>query len=240
MNRKRDLRAMIVVFLIVVFGMIFGRDRAADAMVPEDVYTMQSISLLDVSKDGAFMLYAIGRWDESQRNDATTIYRRDLATNRDQLLFTPADQSSGLVISPDANSIVYKRDTDEGVEIWLMDSSGDDRHRISLGSGEFGDLSWSPDGTALAWIAQVSNDLYEGLADHYVVADQIGFRHQGQRYRHGGVRQLFVMTVSDGEVSQIELAENDVRNLSWAPDSQRLVVEAKRSADMGRTMNTDL
>lgn len=240
MNRKRDVRAMIVVFFVVVFGMLFGPHQAADAMVPEDIYSLRSINLLGVSSDGNFMLYEIGLWEDELRKETTTIYRRDLATDRDQLLFTPADKSSGLVISPDAKTIAYKRTTDEGVELWAMDQNGDDRHRISEGTGQFGTLNWSPDGEALAWITQVTNASYEGLPDHYTVADEIGFRHVGEGYRHAGVRQVYVMNVADSEVVQIPLPAMDVRNLSWAPDSRRLVVEAKRPADLGRTLNTDL
>ena len=91
MNRKRDVRAMIVLLVVLVAGLFLGNWQRADAMVPEDILAMRSVALLDVAPDGAFLLYGVGAWDESGRENLVTIFRRALATGRDQLLFTPAE-----------------------------------------------------------------------------------------------------------------------------------------------------
>jgi len=240
MSRKRDVRAMIVVLVVVVMGMIFGSRHSADAMVPEDLLTMRNVSLLGVSPDGDYFLYGIAAWDEAARARKISVYRRDLDTGRDQLLFTPEDKSRGPVIRPDGTGIAYLRTTDSGTEVWLMDDKGGQRRRLSREAGNFGALHWAPDGTALAWLANGPAGDYDGEPGHYVVADDIGFRHLGDGYREGRLQQLYVMDLANGDVRRLVNGDLDVRSLSWSPDSRQMVFEAKHRADLGRTVNTDL
>ncbi len=152
MNRKRDLRAILVVVLVLLAGLLLG-PRRADAMVPEDILTMKTVALVDLSPDGEFLLHGITVWDPEIEKQRTTLYRRDLDTGSDLLIFTPEDLSQGAVWRPDGKAIAYRRTTDEGTEIWLMDADGGSRRRISAGTGNFGNLIWAPDASALAWIS---------------------------------------------------------------------------------------
>lgn len=240
MSRKRDIRAMIVVLVVVVVGLLFGPHAPADAMVPEDLLTMRGVALYGVSPEGDFMVFGISGWDDASRSSKTTVYRRDLVTGKDLLLFTPEDQSWGAVIRPDGAALAYLRTVDGGTEIWQMDNMGGDRKRISRGAGSFGGLHWAPDGTALAWVSSGEAGDYEGDPGNYVVADNIGFRHLGAGYREGTLRQLYVMDLANGEPRRLVNGDLNVRALSWSPDSKQLVFEAKRAADLGRTVNTDL
>ena len=153
MNRKRDVRAMIVLLVVLVAGLFLGNWQRADAMVPEDILAMRSVALLDVAPDGAFLLYGVGAWDESGRENLVTIFRRDLATGRDQLLFTPAEGARGPVVRPDGGAIAYVRGGESGDELWLMDTQGGERRLVAVVPGGLGALHWSPAGDALAWIA---------------------------------------------------------------------------------------
>jgi len=239
MNRKRDLRAFLVVVLVLLVGLLLGPNRA-DAMVPEDILTMKTVALVDLSPDGQYLLHGITVWDPGIEKQQTTLYRRDLDTGRDLLIFTPEDRSRGAVWRPDGKAIAYRRATDGGTEIWLMDADGATRRRISAGTGDFGDLIWAPDGSALAWVGSAGVGTYDGEPGSYVVADGIGYRHLGQGYREGGLGQLFVMDLANGEPRRIIEAEIDVRSIDWSPDSRHLVVEAKAQADLGWNLNTDL
>jgi len=239
MNRKRDLRALFVLVLVLLAGLLLGPDKA-DALVPEDILTMKSANLGDLSADGDFLLYSITAWDPDKEKNRTTYYRREFETGRDLLLFTPEDRSWGPVWRPDGQAIAYLKSTGEGKEIWLMDADGAARRKISVDAGQFGDLVWAPDGSALAWIGSAEVGDYEGVADRYVVADGIGFRHLKQGYREGRLRQLFVMDLANGQPRRVIDGELDVRSLDWSPDSRNLVVEAKARVDLGWNLNSDL
>ncbi len=88
MNRKRDVRALVVVLVVLVVGLIYGSRQPADAMVPEDLLTMVEVSLLDVSSAGDFLLFGLRAWDDAAREQVTTIYRRDLVTGKNQQVAT--------------------------------------------------------------------------------------------------------------------------------------------------------
>ncbi len=239
MDRKMDLRALFVVVFILLAGLLPVPNKS-DAMVPEDILTMKTVALDDLSPDGRYLLYGITVWDPGIEQRRTTLYRRDLETGRDLLMFTPEDRSRGAVWRPDGKAIAYRHTTDEGTEIWLMDADGASRRRISAGAGEFGALIWAPDGSGLAWVRSTGVGTYEGVPGSYVVADGIGYRHLGQGYREGRLRQLFVMDLANGEPRRLIDAELDVRTVDWSPDSRHLVVEAKARADLGWNLNSDL
>ncbi len=239
MNRKRDLRAILVVVLVLLAGLLLEVAKT-DAMVPEDILTMKSAGLVDLSPDGQFLLYSISAWDPGLEKNRTTLYRRDLQTGRDLLLFTPEDRSSGAVWRPDGQAIAYRRTTDEGTEIWLMEADGASRRKISAGTGDFGALVWAPDGSAVAWVGSAEVGDYEGEPGSYIVADGIGYRHLEEGYRQGQMRQLFVMDLANGETRRLVDAQLDVQAVDWSPDSRRLVFEAKAAEDLGWNLNSDL
>jgi dipeptidyl aminopeptidase/acylaminoacyl peptidase len=211
------------------------------SMVPEDILTMKSISAAALSPDGRYLLYSIGQINPAKGQQEHTMYRRDLDTGKNLTVFTPADKSRGAVWRPDGQAVAYLRTNDEGVEVWIMAANGADRRRLSEGSGNFGDLHWSPDGSALAWIAQeLTVPEAPGVEDRFVVADGMGYRNLGQGYRKGKRGQVFVMSVAAGQSRRLFNEPLDVRSISWSPDSERLVFEAKEEANLGLNVNTDL
>ncbi len=225
------------VMLALLFCLLAG---AGQAMLPEDIYGIRTTEVVNLSPDGRYLLYAIGTWDQETSTRLRTVYRRDLDTGQDLVIFTPEDRSRGAVWHPDGRAIAYLRQTDAGTEVWQMGADGGNRRRISEGAGSFGVLAWSPDGTALAWINKATVGEYEGAPDHYVVADHLGYRHLGQGYREGQLGQLFVMDLANGVARRLVHEALDVREFSWSPDSRQLVFAAKATADLGLTLDTNL
>jgi len=210
------------------------------AMVPEDILELKTVTMGELSPDGRFLLYSIGTWDREAEGYQTSLFRRDLGSGKDRVIFTPADRSHSATWRPDGQAIAYLRATDHGTELWLMDPEGGDRRRISRGAGNFAAPRWSPDGATLAWIASEQVGPYEGLPDRYIVADDLGYRHLDAGYREGRLRQIHVLNVADGETTRLFDEELDVRSLAWSPDSRRLVFEAKARPDLGWNLNCDL
>ncbi len=228
------MRRLLLTMLLLVMSQ-------AAAMVPEDILTMKTASVVGLSPDGRYLLYTINQWNHDKGKNLSTAYRRDLDTGKDLTVFTPEDKSWGAVWRPDGEAVAYLRQVDDGVEVWLMAGDGANRRRLSDGVGDFGGLNWSPDGQALAWIAQdLVGENAPGEEDRFVVADGLGYRHLGQGYRRGNRGQLFVMKVADGRPRRLFNEPLDVRNLFWSPDSDRLVFEAKEEANLGLTVDTEL
>lgn len=225
----------------LLLAVLFLWFMPVQAMVPDDILTMKSTSVVGLSPDGRYLLYTIGQWDRSISSSRTTMYRRDLDTGQDLTIFTPEDKSHGAAWSPQGLAVAYLRNVGEGVEIWIMDADGANRRRLSQGPGNFGGLRWAPDGETLAWIAQdLTVEEIPGVNGRNVVADGLGYRHLGQGYRRGNRGQLFVMKIKDGVPRRLFNRPLDVRNFSWSPSSYQMVFEAKAEADLGLNVNTDL
>jgi len=210
------------------------------AMVPEDLRTMRTVAVADLSPDGRHLLYTVTAWDADTESRTAHLYRRDLDTGEDLLLFAPADRSRAPVWRPDGAAVAYLRATDDGTEVWLMDPDGGGRRRLSTGTGPFAALCWSPDGTALAWIANQDVGEYAGAPGVRVVADDLGYRHLDTGLREGRLGQVHVMELADGEPRRLCEAPLDARGLDWSPDGQTIVFAAKARVDLGRNLDTNL
>jgi dipeptidyl aminopeptidase/acylaminoacyl peptidase len=238
-NTFRCIGFLLISALVPAAGWMVA-PPVARAMIPQDILTMKTVEVFDLSFDGRTLLYGVAAWDDQSERRRTTLYSRDLDLGTDLILFTPEDRSHGAVWRPDGQAIAYLRGNGTADEIWLMDADGGHRRRLSKGDGPFGPLHWSPDGSALAWIASAAVGSYDGLTDQYVVADDVGFRHLGDGYRQGHLQQLYVMEISSGLPMRLVKEALDIRSLSWSPDGRQIVVEAKARRDLGRTVNTDL
>lgn len=227
-------------FLISLLVLSAAAGLPARGMVPEDVLAIKTVQVVDLSPDGRFLLYSVGVWNQRGGQWDRTVFRRDLDTGRDLVVFTPEDSSWGAVWRPDGQAVAYLRQTGAGSEVWIMADDGADRHRLSAGAGSFGDLCWAPDGSALAWITLARVGDYEGVQGQFVVADHLGYRHLGEGYRHGQLGQLFVMDLANGQPRRVVDAALDVRAVSWSPDSRELVFEAKADTNLGLNLNCDL
>ncbi|MCP4574605.1 MAG: S9 family peptidase [bacterium] len=225
--------------LLVLLGALATAGAAA-AMVPEDLRTMRTVAVADLSPDGRHLIYSVTAWDAAAGTSSSHLYRRDLDTGEDLLLFAPADRSRGPVWRPDGEAMAFLRETDDGTELWLMDADGGERRRATTWTGTFGPLRWSPDGTALAWTAGGTVGEYAGEPGVRVVAENLGYRHLDTGLREGRLGQVFVLELADGAVRRLFEAPLDARGLDWSPDGVNLVFAAKHRADLGWNLDTNL
>jgi len=208
------------------------------ALHPHDLYEMRSVAIGDLSPDGTRLIYSVSAHDHERDATRTTVTLRNLETGQETVLFTPEDEATGFAWRPDGLAVAYRRAGADGTEVWLMDAGGANRRRIA-GAGEWGRLVWAPDGSALAHIvddAVTRVPVQPGV----VVADDLGYRHLHHGYRGADLGQLHILDVATGQDLHVVTPDLDVRQVAWSPDAQRLVICAKRRADLGLTLNTDL
>ncbi len=230
-----DIKA---VAFVSVLAMLAG--SFASAMTPDDILTMSSVQMEDLSPDGRFLLYELTTPDNDNLSQLHTVYRRDLESGRDLEIFSPEDDGMWPTFSPDAQSIGYVRGGKSGLEFWIMDADGGHRRAVAEVPQNINSFQWSPDASFVAWIEVSQSYDYEGVADEVVVAEHIGYRHLNSGYREGRLAQIYYLDLAEGRVHQVTSGAYDVRSFSWAPDSRQLVYSAKSLADLGVNLNTNL
>jgi dipeptidyl aminopeptidase/acylaminoacyl peptidase len=210
------------------------------AMTPDDIPTMESVFLKDLSPDGRSLIYEHILPAGNGLMRSSTIYHRDLESGHDLVLFSPDDDGMAPVFSPDGKSIGYLRAGGPGIEFWTMDTDGGNRQfkgKVSRGVDSF---QWAPDGQAIAWIAPVQSFGSVGLASDVEIIDHIGFRHLKPGDREGKLDHIFSLDLTRNFVHQVTRGHFDVGSFSWSPESERLVYAAKSLDDLGLNLNTDL
>ncbi len=234
---RLSLMRLAVSLVLTVLGVATG---LAHALQPEDLYSGRSVSIADLSPDGRYLLYTLTAFDRELGRNQTTLLRRDLDTGEETVLLGPGDQGRGAVWRPDRGAIAYVRDEEAGAHVWLVDPDGTNPRRLSRGPHTYGELVWAPDGKAIAYLsnAPVGESLVR--PGEVVVAEHIGYRHLGDGYRKGELQQLFLLDVASGDHRRLVEAPLDIRSVDWAPDAKTLVFEAKRLADLGVNLNSDL
>jgi len=212
---------------------------SAAALVPDNLRDLRTCAIGSLSSDGRLLVYTVSLPASAGTDGRTTVHLLDLDSGDQRLLFTADDHAGGFTFSPDDQRLAFTRRAEAGTEVWLMAADGSDRRRVA-GPGRYGALHWAPDGTALAHVVSDRQEGYEGVPGQVTVADHLGWRHLSTGEREGALRQLHVLDLATGEDRAVPIADLDVREVAWAPDSGRLVVTAKHVDDLGRILDTDL
>ena len=122
--------------------------------------------------------------------------------------------------------------------IWSVPSDGSEPARqITLGARHDAAPRWSPDGRWLAFLSDRGAVLRAGGAARnkadlrHTAAEGRGLKDATGRDIERGRMQVWLLPSAGGEAHQLTDLPDDVGELAWSPDSQRLcVVSAARSA----------
>ncbi len=236
---RRSLRRSVRWFTCLLLCGALVSAREGLSLVPDELYEQRSCGVGALSPDGRLLIYTVGQYDRAAGRLRETVHLRDLDGGGRQVLFTPDDRAGGFAFSPDGASVVFKRETENGTEVWLMRADGTERRRVA-GPGLFGRLIWSPDGATLAHVVPARDPDYEGVPGLITVADDLGWRHLNHGEREGRLRRLHLLDLATGEDRAVASPHLDVRGVAWSPDSRELVISAKHRRHLGRTLTTDL
>lgn len=111
-------------------------------------------------------------------------------------------------ISPDGNTIIYQRlqldvKTDRTyTNLWSVSFSGDNHRPLTSGKNSYGNVTWSPDGSRIA----------------YTSAEE-------------GSSQIYIRWMDSGETTAITNLEKSPGNLQWSPDGKRILFTQQIPAD---------
>ena len=245
---------MRIVLAIVLFAdTLFPNSAAAAAPAaaePErdparfhamDVFALEWADDPRVAPDGGTIAYVRHGYDVMTDRSTSRIWLVDARGESHR----PLTDQSGYAPrwSPSGDRIAFLSGTDEGVEVhmhWLDDNR---TARITQLPESPGNLTWSPDGTRLAFSMFAAADpdpmvtmpkAPEGArwAPAARVIEQVTYRQDEQGYLRQGFTHVFVLPADGGTARQVTRGDfHHDGGIAWARDGASLYVSANRRED---------
>lgn len=227
-----------------LFTSLLAAEGASDHFRNLDVFELEVVTDPQISPDGNQIVYV------RQSNDIMT----DRARSNIWIVGTDGENHRPLLSgvqsytsprwSPSGDRVAYISNSEgHGLELYVrwMDT-GQTALLSNLTESPSG-LSWSPDGSMLAFSALVKSpkeslatppEKPEGAqwAPPAIVIERLNYRSDGKGYLEPGYDHIFVIPADAGSPRQITTGDFNHRGaLAWAPDGQSIVLSSNRNSD---------
>lgn len=222
-RRSLEPRALYVAALFVAVCTRPAAQTAKRPMTLVDILDIPALSEPQLSNDGRQLLYSLRKTDWKNNRRVNHIYRVNSdGTGATQLTFGESSEQSPRW-SPDGRRFAFTtvRPDAPGLQIYLMDNDAGEARVLSRHAGGIygpAGITWSPDGTAIYFLATDPRTDEETQRDR-VRADLIAFE-DAVKPRH-----LWKVAVASGAEQRVTSGELSIIDYSIARDGRRLVLQ---------------
>lgn len=202
-------------------------------MRPVDMLSLHYLDGVQLSPDGDFAIVtrSVADWREDERVDQ--FWHFDTASGTFNYL-EGLDDSDSIAISPDGTRLAIDRPPEgrREDEVFIAAQDGSDLQRLTRHSTSVRDVSWSPDGR---WIYFLANDDYtEAERDDRERFARVDPYFETPRHRH-----LWRVDVETGDTQRMTQGDWSVRDYHLA-DSGRLLVRIAPAGDLDSAYASEL
>ncbi len=206
----------------------------------ENVFDLEYASDPRISPDGKQVVYVRNFMDitDDRRKSNIWIVQADGSGHRPLTSGNNSNYSSRW--SPDGNRMVYVSSKSGSPELHMRWMDTGQTAKISNLTHSPGGLSWSPDGSMIAFTMFVPKEegpmvtlpgKPEGAewAESVRVIDKLQYRSDGEGYLEDGYTHVFVVPADGGTPRQITSGDfNHSGTPQWTPDGEHLLISANR------------
>ena len=217
--------------------------RKTDA---QDLLTMRFVSQPQLSPDGTQAVF-VSRWIDPEKNKYFSNLWLVSTAGGEPRSFTVGDYGdTSPRWSPDGHSIAFVSDRSDSSQIWLIPFDGGEARQLTeLEEGSLGSLSWSPDGTKIAFafrakpLADRKAEREAREKEHRTYPPRVirraGYREDGTGYNGGERWHLHTVNVETGDVNELTSEDYDDHSPAWSPDGRTIAFVSNRSEDADLT-----
>lgn len=208
-----------------------------------DVFELQYVSDPQISPDGEWVVYRRMGFDIMKDRGAGNLWMISTDGSMHQKLSTREGNEFSPRWSPSGDRLAYVSPTEEGSEIYIYWKDTGKIARISQLPASPSALSWSPDGSQLAFSMNVPKSppvlvkmpkKPKGAkwAQTPRITDRVYHEADGRGYIKPGFNHIFVIPAAGGAVRQLTSGDFHHRGaMSWSPDNRHIYFSANRNAD---------
>jgi dipeptidyl aminopeptidase/acylaminoacyl peptidase len=241
---------------------------ARRALVPDDIYKMESVSDPQISPDGQWVAYLVTTNDRAADEQRSAVWMVSWDGAQRVQLTNPAGGISSPRWSRDGHYLAYlaKPADAEHSQIMLLDRRGGEPRALTRTSDDILGFDWSPDGRRMVLAVQASGEPPEP-AEHAepaapaarepgarhgasakppkpIVIDTLFFKQDITGYLGSGHEQhLYLLEVANGRLEPLEhdAGSNSIAP-AWSPDGRRIAFTRtkEKGADPDGTMDLEI
>ena len=189
-----------------------------------------------LTPDGALVAFTLRWFDSGTIKPRSEIFVIDLGASGPSKGAQPAQprqlthesDSEMPAWSPDGRTVAMLRpDNHSRRQVWTISAAGGEAKQLTDEPGGVDALAWSPDGTRIAFRADVAPDLPEPGRDLekdplISVARRLRYREDGFGWRGDRFRHIFIADVRSRAVKQITFGEGNDGAPVWSPDGMSI------------------
>ena len=207
-----------------------------------DIFQLEYAADPRISPDGQHIVYVRSFMDimSDRRRSNLWILRSDGSDHRP--LTSGNENHRSPRWSPDGRRLLYLSGEEDSPQIYCRWMDTGQSARLSRLQNPPSDVSWSPDGSQIAFsmLVPVPSDTFASMppkpkgaewAEPATVIRKLRYRSDGAGYLKDGYFHLFVLPAEGGTPRQITSGDFNHRGPRWTPDGRSLIFSANRHDD---------
>lgn len=246
------MRALTALSLVVaaaaISAPIVGPAQDARGLRTSDLPTLRTFGDVEISPDGSRLAYAITRNDVGAR-PTSEVWIRNLMTGTTTRLGNGGAASSPRW-SPDGTKIAFigRIGDSSGVAVANADGTGARLLAVTVGTnavlprtGER--LSWSPDGTQIAYTSTAPGPEADANGDPMVIT-RYAYKPTASegltRFNDNRRTHIYIVDLATRRTRQLTSGVRDEHSVDWSPNGKEIVFASNPEQDPDRVFHQDL
>ena len=237
------------IFSILALVILISPLHAKDSFKTEDIYSIKSLSLSDVSDDGNSLIFVTSEANKKEDNYKSTLYYLDIKKGKREMILQSHGRRgmsfSSVRFSNDKKSIYFlssglSASKKDGIQVWSMSLSNRIKKRMTDFDGDISDYDISIDGETIAFIGtKNSEEESNEQTPSPIVIDRYQFKRDYEGYLGNKRDHLFVFNTKSKKTEQITSGQRDHSYPSISPNGM-IVAYMTKEGDFDRHNNWDI
>jgi dipeptidyl aminopeptidase/acylaminoacyl peptidase len=222
-HRYAGIGILAVWAAFAAIGVATAKGRALE---PEDLYRIADVRSPQVSPDGAWVVYVVGRNDRASDEPRSDLWMVSWDGRQQWQLTSGLKDADGPRFSPDGASIAFFA-TPAGADkpqVMLLDRRGGEPRAITHETDDIQSFAWSPDGKRMVLVESGGAHAAADKKPHPIVIDAMHFKQDISGYIEAGSWQrLKLLDIATGDAKDLTADKNMVEeDPAWSPDGRSI------------------